>query len=160
MPSLHTTKEQIRKQIENDLKASGLFTKHNFESKLSRIGTIIRAFANAVLLFLDVHILRIYKAIHPHSATEQDLHEWLKRYGLEWKQATKARHNLRIGSVEQPNKVIQIPQGLIVYTAGEENEQVKFQTITTGQISPSTPHDVLGRYTTNVVVECLETGIV
>jgi len=159
MASIYNSKEEIARQIEIDVKSTGLFQKHNFKNPLSRIGTIIRALANAIFIFLDLKIISVYKAIHPHSATEEDLHDWLFRYGLSWKEAISAQHSIRIGSENLPISNIPIPQGLIVSTAGDSNA-VKFRTLSSVILGSSTPLDSRGFYTVPVVVECMDAGTV
>lgn len=158
MASIYSSKDEIARQIEVDVKSTDLFKKHNFKNPLSRIGSIIRALANAIFIFIDLKLLAVYKAIHPHSATEEDLHDWLSRYGLSWKEAIKAKHSIRLGSANLPASNISIPQGLVVSTAGDD--PVRFMVISFAVLSPSTPVDVNGFYTVEVTVECLTAGVI
>lgn len=158
MASVYSSKDEIVRQIEIDVKSTGLFNKHNFKNPLSKISTIIRAIGNAIYFFIDLKILSVYKAIHPHTALEEDLHEWLSRYGLSWKEAIRARHTLRIGSENLPAANVPIPQGLIVSIPGDENSTVQFQTLASAILSTSTPVDSRGFYTVEVPIECLVAG--
>lgn len=158
MSVIYSSKDEIARTIEQDLKSSPLFEKHNFKRPLSRLSTLVRAFANAIYLFIDTKLASIYKAIHPHSSGEEDLHEWLTHYGLEWKEAVRARHTVRIGSVDIPSQDISIPQGLIVHTAGDEDQQIRFQLLTSGILSAAAVPDSEGFYTVEMTAECMDAG--
>jgi uncharacterized phage protein gp47/JayE len=156
MASLYSSKEEITRQIEIDIKSSGIFKKHNFRNPLSKIGTIVRALGNSIFLFIDTKILKLSKNIHPHSSDEDGLQEWLKRYGLEWKEAVSAKHRIRIGSSSSPSSLVNIPVGQIVSTLGDS--PIQYQTLFSVSIDSSTPIDTRGFYTVEVDVQCLEFG--
>lgn len=152
-----TTRNQVEAQLLEDIQASGVFKNFRF-GKLSRVYTFIRAIANAIFLFIDQSLIDLQKAIHPHTATEEDLHEWLKRYGLAWKQSRPARHLVRIGSTEEVFFPIEIPQGFVISTDGLERNRIKFQTLESVILPARVPTDSRGFYTIPVLVECLMHG--
>jgi hypothetical protein len=155
---LTTTRNQVEAQMLDDVKASNVFKNHKF-TPLSKTYTFLRAMANAVYLFIDLTLVDLQKALHPHTATETDLHEWLKRYGLSWKQSRKAVHNIRIGSTEELFFPIEIPQGTIVTTADAiERNRIKFQTVSNYVIPAGITPDSRGHYTIQATVECLTFG--
>lgn len=154
-----TTRNQVESQILDEVKNSGIFPNHKYRP-LSKLYTFIRALANAVYLFIDKNLISLQKALHPHTAEESDLHEWLKRYGLSWKVAKPARHRIRIGSTEELFFPIEIPQGLIVSTEAAEHNKIKFQTLDNATIPAGLPVDDRGFYTIEILVECLNNGLV
>lgn len=155
---IKTTLDEVRNEIVNGVKGSPLFARHKF-SPLSRLYTIIRALANACFLFIDSTLIELLNAIHPHTATEDDLLEWIKRYNLTWQSAIKAQHTVRIGSTTQPTIKINIPQSLIVSTQGDINQTVKFRLLTGGLfVDNTTTVDSEGYYTVAGVCECLQEG--
>ncbi|EKP13323.1 baseplate J/gp47 family protein [Leptospira borgpetersenii] len=151
---LYTTKSNVQRELERDVKGSKVFESHDF-SQLSKVGTILRSLANAVFLFVDQNILSLQKAIHYHTAEEEDLHEWLKRYGLEWKGATNAKHKIRIGSKTAVPYSVPIPTGKII---GTSDRKILFQIIQEAKILPTTLQDSRGFYTVEVMCEALESG--
>lgn len=156
--NIKTTLDDVRNSIVNEVKASSLFARHKF-TPLSRLYTIIRALANACFLFIDSTLVELMNAVHPHTATEDDLQEWMTRYGLTWEQATKAQHKVRIGSEVKPLIKISIPQGLIVSTPGDSIQKIQFKVLDqNAYIDASTIEDSEGYYTTEVTVECLVSG--
>ncbi|MCB1158216.1 MAG: baseplate J/gp47 family protein [Leptospiraceae bacterium] len=154
-----TTYNQVEAQILEEVKNSNVFPGHKYRP-LSRVFTFIRAIANAIFLFIDKNLISLQKALHPHTAEEEDLHEWLKRYGLSWKVEKKAIHKIRIGSSEELFFPLEIPQGMIVSTDGPEHNRIKFQTLDNLIIPAGAPQDERGFYTIEALVECLNTGII
>lgn len=154
-----TTRNQVETQILDDVKNSNVFPNHKY-TPLSKVYTFIRAMANAVYLFIDQTLVSLQKALHPHTAEETDLHEWLKRYGLSWKQARKAIHTIRIGSTEPVFFPIEIPQGTIIHTDGNgiERNQIKFQTLENVILPKNITPDSRSKYTVQVQAECLLFG--
>jgi uncharacterized phage protein gp47/JayE len=158
---IETTKNEVLNQIILDLKESPAVFKNFTFSPLSRVYSLIRAFAFAIYAFIDTRLVTLLKSIHPHTAEEDDLHEWLRRYGLSWKQASRAIHNVRIGSENLPEVTdIPIPQGLIVSTAGAEESRVRFRTLTATKLLTTTIEDLNGYFTVVLQVEALVPGIV
>ncbi|PKL30963.1 MAG: phage baseplate protein [Spirochaetae bacterium HGW-Spirochaetae-10] len=161
--NLYTTKDSVYAEIETNVRAAEdsdgkpLFRKHRF-SKLSFAGTLIRALANAITLFIDGPLIRLLKAIHPHTAEESELHEHLAARGMVWKAAQAARHTVCIGSSEPITADIPIGQGQIVATAGDG--AVRFRLIESITVPADTVVDGRGYYTIETIVECLETGII
>jgi hypothetical protein len=126
---------------------------------LSGPSTISRAIARAVYFFIDDSLRRIYRAIHPHTASEADLHEHLKRAGLEpWKQAIRARHQVRIGSSTPIMTELRVPQGQVVLA--QAASPVPFRLTQSIQIPTSTQEDARGYYTVEAQVECLHEGAI
>ncbi|MBE7439133.1 MAG: baseplate J/gp47 family protein [Spirochaetales bacterium] len=157
---IETTKSEVLNEIITDLKASPAVFKNFTFNPLSRLYTLVRAIAFAIYVFIDTRLVTLLKAIHPHTSEEDDLHEWLRRYGLSWKQASRAIHNVRIGSENLPEITdISIPQGLIVSTAGAEEDKVRFRVLTSGKLLTTTPEDSNGYYTVLMQVEALVPGI-
>jgi len=159
------SKESVVTEVENELKAAAradgkpLFKSHRF-GPLSFTGTLLRAFANGIYLFVDLVLYAILKATHPHTSEESEIHEWLARYGLKWKDAKAAQHIARIGNLTAPPPVdVPIAIGTIVYTNGTGLDRVSFRTIAEATLKTDTPVDARGYYTVPVTVECLETGI-
>jgi len=158
---IETTKQEVLNQIILDLKEAPAVFKNFTFSPLSRIYSLIRAFAFAIYVFIDTRLVTLLKSIHPHTAEEDDLHEWLRRYGLSWKQASRAIHNVRIGSDTLPEITdIAIPQGLIVSTGGPEESRVRFRTLKASKLLTTTPEDGNGYYTVLLQVEALVPGII
>lgn len=152
---LYTTQSQVEDEILTIVKDSGVFEKHSFFA-LSKVYTLIRALARAVYMFVDTALIGLEKAMHPQTAEEEDLYLWLERYGLTRKEATYARHYVRIGTKAQPLYDLKIPQGYVVST----NSGVKFQTIAATPLPATTEVDEKGFYTVEVLVECLTAGTV
>lgn len=156
--NIKTSLAEVTSNIVNEVKGSSLFARHKF-SPLSRLYTIIRALANTNFLFIDSVLVELLNAIHPHTASEDDLLEWVARYNLNWQPAIKAQHNVRIGSSTLPTAKINIPQSLYVSTPGDVNQKVIFKLLTGGLfIDNTTPVDGEGYYTVDGVVECLVYG--
>lgn len=152
---IFTNRDNVEREILRNVKDSGVFESHDFH-RLSKVMTIIKALASAVFLFVDQNLVRLQKSLHPHTSEEQDLHEYLKRRGSEWKEATRSRHNVRIGSKSMPLYNVPIQQGLTVST---NDGKIKFQLLESAILPHNTVVDSRGFYTIPMVVEALETGI-
>ncbi|TGM88487.1 baseplate J/gp47 family protein [Leptospira licerasiae] len=151
---LYTTKSNVQREIERNISGSKVFESLDL-TQLSKASTILRALANAVFLFLDQNLLALQKAIHYHTSEEEDLHEWLKRYGLEWKDETLARHKIRIGSKTPVPYSVSIPTGKVI---GTSDRKILFQIIQESTLLPTTAVDDRGFYTVEVLCEALEPG--
>lgn len=151
---LYTTKSNVQREIERNVSNSKVFESHDF-TRDSKASTILRSLANAIYLFIDQNLLALQKAIHYHTAEEEDLHEWLKRYGLEWKESTNAKHRIRIGSKTTVPYEVLIPVGKIVGTA---DHKIQFQITQESKILPTTPVDSRGFHTVEVICEALLFG--
>ena len=156
---LETTRDEVLAEVIAGLKESPTVFRNFTFSPLSRIYTLIRAFANALWLFVDSRLVVLQKAIHPHSSEEDDLHEWLRRFGLEWKLAGAAVHRVRVGSSTAPTTDIPIPQGLVVFAGTAENP-IRFRFTTTGKLLTTTGQDSEGDYTIEMRVEALTAGTI
>lgn len=161
--NLYTTKDSVYAEIEENVRvatdASGqpLFKKHQF-GKLSFSGTLMRACAAAIVLFIDGPMIRLLKAIHWHTSEEEELHEHLAHYGLAWKDAVAAVHAIRIGASNPVAADISIGQGQIVATSGAT--AVRFRMTAAITVPAGTPADARGSYTVPALAECLDTGII
>ncbi|MCP5502610.1 MAG: baseplate J/gp47 family protein [Leptospiraceae bacterium] len=155
--NFYTSKSNIELEIERNVKDAKVFLGHNFNSPLSKVKTFIRALANGIYLFIDLPLASLIKAIHPHTSEEAELHEWLKRFGLVWKSATRSIHKIRVGSTEKIYYTTEIPVGTIFSTA---DEKIQFQSTKTAYLLPTTEIDSRGFYTVEVEVECLLEGTV
>lgn len=167
--NLRTTEESVQAEIvqrvqeSRDSSGQPLFRNYRF-TPLSRIRTLLESAGRAIYLFVDRELVSIQKAIHPHTAEEEDLHEWLRRYGLSWKQATAARHTIRIGSQDPIYYDTPIPQGTVVSTDGPERAKIRFRTLQAALLPAGIAADTIDygdgvqRYTIPVQVECLSTG--
>lgn len=176
--NLGTTEESVQAEIISEVQEatddSGelLFKNYRFTA-LSRIRTLLEAAGRAIYLFVDRELVGIQKAIHPHTAEEEDLHEWLHRYGLSWKEAVAAVHTVRIGSMDPVYYETVIPQGTVVTTDAPDRAIVKFRTLEEVTLPAGVEADGLSypldatdvtddglRYTVPVQVECITTGAV
>lgn len=159
----YASKDSVVNEIKNNLLSSEdssgnkLFSKARF-TPLSRIMAIVNALSRVVYLFVDTALLSIQKAIHPHTALEPDLYEWLKQYGLKWKEAKAAVWDLRIGSTDPVVLDIPIPQGQIVSTPGADNAKIQFRLMDTYVLPGNVSQDSRGFYTIPVQAECLLMG--
>ncbi|MDI7200117.1 baseplate J/gp47 family protein [Leptospira santarosai] len=151
---LFTTKSNVQREIERYVSNSKVFESHDF-TRDSKASTILRSLANAIYLFIDQNLVGLQKAIHYHTAEEEDLHEWLKRYGLEWKESTHAKHRIRIGSKTPVPYEVLIPVGKIV---GTGDHKIQFQITQESKIPPATPVDSRGFHTVEVICEALLPG--
>jgi len=162
---LYTTKKTVENEILNYVKTATddhgnlIFKNHKFDA-LSYVYTIIRALAGAVYKFIDLNLVRVYKAIHPHTALEEDLADWLEAAGSSWKEATCAVHSIRIGSSAEQLFDIIIPQGLIVSTPGPDNNRIRFRITETLTLPAGIATDTRGFYTIAAKAECLHTGMI
>lgn len=167
--NLRTTEASVQAEIIQavrdavDGNGKPLFKNYRF-SKLSRIRTVLESAGRANYLFVDRELMTIQKAIHPHTAEEEDLHEWLRRYGLTWKPAQAARHTVRLGSSNPVYFDTPIPQGLIVTTEGPDRAKIKFKVLQSNNLPTGIAADTVDygdgiqRYTLPVQIEALETG--
>lgn len=155
--NIGTTRDGVEAEILKSVKESGVFKKHRF-NPTSKVYTFVRALANAVYLFVDRILVSLFKAIHPQTAEEADLHEWLRRSGASWKQATRAVHLVRIGASAARLVDIPIAQGQVVHTAGDEINRIRFRTIEPVVLLSDKPADSRGSFTVPVQVECLIEG--
>ncbi|MCB1201359.1 MAG: baseplate J/gp47 family protein [Leptospiraceae bacterium] len=152
--SVYQTKNDTQTAILQSVNESGVFKRY-LVNPLSRIYTLIRALANAQHTFINESIIRLQQAIHPHTAIHpHDLELWKRRFLLDDRSATLARHNIRIGSTEVPASNITIPQGLIIRT----EDGVKFRILSSGVLATSVEVDGQGYYTIPLVAEALTAG--
>lgn len=155
---IHTTKENVQREVirfvEND--ENQLFKGHDLKSPLSKTGTILRALANAIFLFIDKNLIAFQNALHPSTMEEEDVHLSLADLGDEWKEATSAKHRIRIGSSVQPVYKIPIPAGYVVATT---DRKMHFQTLQEGLLPALVPVDSNGKYTIELICECLTSGL-
>jgi hypothetical protein len=167
--NLRTTEESVQEEIiqavrdARDDAGQHLFRNYRF-TPLSRIRTLLESAGRAIYLFVDRELLAIQKAIHPHTAEEEDLHEWLRRHGLSWKPAAAARHTVRLGSKDPVFFDAPIPQGTVVTTDGPDRAKIRFRTLAAATLPAGIAADTVNygdgvqRYTISVQVECLSTG--
>ncbi|AOP32573.1 phage baseplate protein [Leptospira tipperaryensis] len=155
--NLNTTKEQVLNDHLQMVKASGAFKNHTF-SPTSKTFSLIRALSNAVFLFIDSDLVSVQKAIHPHTAEDDALHEHLIRRGMQWKPALPTILKVRIGSSVQPAMDREIPQTLIVTTSGPEDQKIRFFLQESLVLPAGIPADAQGKYSIEALVECVLDG--
>ncbi|WP_061235768.1 baseplate J/gp47 family protein [Leptospira weilii] len=155
--NLNVTKDQVLADHLQSIKASGVFKNHSF-SPTSKTFTLIRALSNAVFSFIDTDLVSIQKAIHPHTAEDDALHEHLIRRGMKWKPALPAIIKVRIGSSTQPIIDREIPQSLVVSTSGNEEQKIRFFLIDSLTLPAGISADAQGKYTIEARVQCLIEG--
>ncbi|WP_078125713.1 baseplate J/gp47 family protein [Leptospira alexanderi] len=155
--NLNVTKDQVLSDHLQSIKASGVFKNHSF-SPTSKTFTLIRAVSNAVFQFIDTDLISIQKAIHPHTAEDDALHEHLIRRGMKWKPALPAIIKVRIGSSTQPIIDREIPQSLVVTTSGNEDQKIRFFLIDSIILPAGISTDTQGRYTVETLVQCMIDG--
>ncbi|MBM9499371.1 baseplate J/gp47 family protein [Leptospira sp. 201903071] len=155
--NLNTTKEQVLNDHLQMVKASGVFKNHTF-SPTSKTFSLIRALSNAVFLFIDSDLISVQKAIHPHTAEDDALHEHLIRRGMQWKPALPSILKIRIGSSIQPAIDREIPQALIVTTAGSEDQRIRFFLQESLILPAGISADAQGKYSIEAFVQCTLDG--
>ncbi|MBW0433317.1 baseplate J/gp47 family protein [Leptospira yasudae] len=155
--NLNITKEQVLADHLQSVKASGVFKNHTF-SPTSKTFSILRAVSNAVFLFIDTDLVSVQKAIHPHTAEDDALHEHLIRRGMQWKPALPSIIKVRIGSSVQSVVDRQIPQSLIVTTAGNEDQRVRFFLQESLVLPAGVAADAQGKFTIEALVQCTIDG--
>ncbi|RHX92007.1 baseplate J/gp47 family protein [Leptospira stimsonii] len=155
--NLNTTKEQVLNDHLQAVKSSGVFKNHTF-SPTSKTFSLIRALSNAVFLFIDSELISIQKAIHPHTAEDDSLHEHLIRRGMQWKPALPAILKVRIGSSVQPMIDREIPQALVVTTSGPEDQRIRFFLQESLILPAGVASDAQGKYTIEALVQCALDG--
>ncbi|EKO32648.1 baseplate J/gp47 family protein [Leptospira santarosai] len=155
--NLNVTKDQVLSDHLQSVKNSGVFKNHSF-SPTSKTFTLIRAVSNAIFNFIDTDLVSIQKAIHPHTAEDDALHEHLIRRGMKWKPALPAIIKVRIGSSTQPIVDRQIPQSLVVSTSGNEDQTIRFFLIDSLTLPAGISTDTQGKYTIEARVQCLIDG--
>ncbi|WP_061285751.1 baseplate J/gp47 family protein [Leptospira interrogans] len=155
--NLNVTKDQVLSDHIQTIKSSGVFKNHAF-SPLSKTFSLVRAVANAVFLFIDSDLVSIQKAIHPHTAEEQDLHEHLIRRGMQWKPSLPAIIKVRIGSSTQPMIDREIPQALILTTLGNEAQRVRFFIKDAVKLPAGIVADAQGKFTVEAFAQCTVDG--
>ncbi|MDI7156208.1 baseplate J/gp47 family protein [Leptospira santarosai] len=155
--NLNVTKDQVLSDHLQSVKNSGVFKNHSF-SPTSKTFTLIRAVSNAIFNFIDTDLISIQKAIHPHTAEDDALHEHLIRRGMRWKPALPAIIKVRIGSSTQPIVDRQIPQSLVVSTSGNEDQTIRFFLIDSLTLPAGISTDTQGKYTIEARVQCLIDG--
>ncbi|EMS88146.1 baseplate J/gp47 family protein [Leptospira noguchii] len=155
--NLNITKEQVLNEHLQSVKTSGVFKNHTF-SPTSKTFSILRAVSNAVFLFIDDNLVSILKAIHPHTAEDDALHEHLIRKGMQWKPALPAIIKVRIGSSFPSMIDREIPQALIVTTSGNEDQRIKFFLQESLILPAGIAADVQGKYTVEALVQCTVDG--
>lgn len=155
--NLNTTKEQVLNDHLQAVKSSGVFKNHTF-SPTSKTFSLIRALSNAVFLFIDSELISIQKAIHPHTAEDDSLHEHLIRRGMQWKPALPAILKVRIGSSVQPMIDREIPQALVVTTSGPEDQRIRFFLQESLILPAGVAPDAQGKYTIEALVQCALDG--
>ncbi|EMJ92190.1 baseplate J/gp47 family protein [Leptospira alstonii] len=155
--NLNITKEQVLTDHLQSVKASGVFKNHTF-SPTSKTFSILRAVSNAVFLFIDNDLVSVQKAIHPHTAEDDALHEHLIRRGMQWKPALPAIVKVRIGSAVQSAFDREIPQSLIVTTAGREDQKVRFFLQESLILPAGMAADAQGKFTVEAFVQCTVDG--
>ncbi|WP_017852035.1 baseplate J/gp47 family protein [Leptospira interrogans serovar Szwajizak] len=155
--NLSVTKDQVLADHLQSIKASGVFKNHSF-TPTSKTFTLIRAISNAVFSFIDTDLISIQKAIHPHTAEDDALHEHLIRRGMKWKPALPAIIKVRIGSSTQPVIDREIPQSLVVSTAGNEDQKIRFFLQDSLTLPAGISVDAQGKYTIEALVQCFIDG--
>lgn len=155
--NLNITKEQVLTDHLQSVKASGVLKNHTF-SPTSKTFSILRAVSNAVFLFIDTDLVSVQKAIHPHTAEDDALHEHLIRRGMQWKPALPAILKIRIGSSVQPTIDREIPQSLIVTTSGNEDQKVRFFLQDSLILPAGIGADAQGKFTIEALVQCTVDG--
>jgi uncharacterized phage protein gp47/JayE len=160
-----SVQDEIVKKVSEATDDFGLPLFKNYRySLLSKIRSMLESSGRAIYLFIDRELVSIQRAIHPHTADEPDLHEWLRRYGLSWKEATKAKHTIRLGSKDPVFYDVPISQGMIVTTDGPDYAKVKFKTLNAYTLPADIAVDIVDygdgiyRYTIAVQVECMTDG--
>ncbi|EQA51862.1 baseplate J/gp47 family protein [Leptospira kmetyi] len=155
--NLNITKEQVLTDHLQSVKASGVLKNHTF-SPTSKTFSILRAVSNAVFLFIDTDLVSVQKAIHPHTAEDDALHEHLIRRGMQWKPALPSILKVRIGSSIQPSVDREIPQSLIVTTSGNEDQKVRFFLQDALILPAGVSADAQGKFTVETLVQCTVDG--
>lgn len=155
--NLNITKEQVLTDHLQSVKASGVLKNHTF-SPTSKTFSILRAVSNAVFLFIDTDLVSVQKAIHPHTAEDDALHEHLIRRGMQWKPALPSILKVRIGSSIQPSVDREIPQSLIVTTSGNEDQKVRFFLQDALILPAGVSADSQGKFTVEALVQCTVDG--
>ena len=156
---IETTKDEVLAEIVAEMKAPpAVFRNHTF-SPLSRVHTLVRAIRNSQWLYIDSVLVTLQKAIHPHTSEPDDLHEWLRRYGLEWKDAVAAIHRIRIGSTTQPITDVPLAQGLIVRTQEVAGQTIRFRLTESLVLYSTVPQDVDGKWTVEAYAEAIVPGV-
>ncbi|MBE8363432.1 baseplate J/gp47 family protein [Leptospira borgpetersenii] len=155
--NLNVTKDKVLADHLQSIKASGVFKNHSF-SPTSKTFTLIRALSNAVFSFIDTDLVSIQKAIHPHTAEDDALHEHLIRRGMKWKPALPAIIKVRIGSSTQPIIDREIPQSLVVSTSGSEEQKIRFFLTESLTLPAGMSADAQGKYSIEARVQCLIDG--
>ncbi|AYV56130.1 phage baseplate protein [Leptospira kmetyi] len=155
--NLNITKEQVLTDHLQSVKASGVLKNHTF-SPTSKTFSILRAVSNAVFLFIDTDLVSVQKAIHPHTAEDDALHEHLIRRGMQWKPALPSILKVRIGSSIQPSVDREIPQSLIVTTSGNEDQKVRFFLQDALILPAGVSADAQGKFTVEALVQSTVDG--
>ncbi|EKN89819.1 baseplate J-like protein [Leptospira interrogans str. 2003000735] len=155
--NLSVTKDQVLADHLQSIKAFGVFKNHSF-SPTSKTFTLIRALSNAVFSFIDTDLISIQKAIHPHTAEDDALHEHLIRRGMKWKPALPSIIKVRIGSSTQPIIDREIPQSLVVTTVGNEDQKIRFFLKDSLTLPAGISADAQGKFTIEAFVQCMIDG--
>ncbi|AXR64502.1 baseplate J/gp47 family protein [Leptospira mayottensis] len=155
--NLNVTKDQVLSDHLQSIRTSGVFKNHSF-NPTSKTFTLIRALSNAVFSFIDTDLVSIQKAIHPHTAEDDALHEHLIRRGMKWKPALPAIIKVRIGSSTQPIMDREIPQSLVVTTSGNEDQKIRFFLTDSVILPAGISADAQGKYTIETFVQCVIDG--
>ncbi len=117
---------------------------------------IVNAVARVVVHFISDILGNIYDSIFPQTSDRYALARHLAEEGLSLKSATKAEGPVWIGSSTKPTKRIDIPQGALPRTAGDNG--LVFELIEGGYIDQDTPQDANGNYTIALIMRALDTG--
>lgn len=158
--------DEVLKFVRDATDSTGQPIFKNYQFKpLSRTRTVLEAVARMIYRYIDTDLRAVQRAIHPHTAEERDLYEWLRRFGLEWKQATAAVHTVRIGSTKPVYFDTPIPAGSIVEIDAPARAVIKFRTLDYLLLPAGIGNDGLDygdgqpHWTVPVRVKCLTPGV-
>lgn len=146
--------EEFQAEVIKDIKAHDRLKKLTNMNEHSRWFMIVCAVSRVACDFINTKLLYVYDSIFPFSSDRYNLSRHAGTEGIELKDAEKAFTTVRIGSSALPTEELPIEQGHIVTTESGK----AFELVETGKVTPETPVDTKGYYTTVLQVRALETG--
>ena len=118
---------------------------------------IVSALSRAILFAVNPILKDVYESIFIQTANKYNLQRKLLEEGLSgFKPPQKAKVDIKMGSSVRPAQRVDIAQGLIIKTSGDD--ALEFELLNASFIDPSTPQDQDGSYTVSIEAQAALEG--
>ena len=148
--------EQIKAEVIKSVRANAKLS-HISLRETSVFMIIVSAFVRAILVVVNPVLKSVYESIFIQTANKYNLQRRLNQESLPgFKPPARAETLVKIGSGTRPTQEINIPQGAIVKTTGDN--PIEFSLLEAGVLNASTQTDAGDEYTIRLKAQSILEG--